>query len=463
MKLSFHGAAGGVTGSCHLLEVGGRRILIDCGLFQGRREIEEENREPFGFAPASLDAVLLTHAHLDHCGRLPLLVQEGFAGPVITTAASLELVRLVLLDAAHLQEEEAERNRRRAQRRGRDTRGIEPLYTVVDAMASFDAFARPVGYKQPFELVPGVTATFFDAGHILGSASILLEIVENGRKRRLVFSGDIGNLGRPILRPPEAPPAADVVVMETTYGGRLHKTVEASRHELYDAVRRIHRRGGNVVIPTFALERAQEVLYFLRQGLAEGELRQPLQVFLDSPMAISATNVFRRHPEAFDNEAARLFADGEDPFVFEGLKMTREAADSRLINEVRHGAVVMAGSGMCVGGRVRHHLRRNLWRPESGVVFVGYASHETLAGRIIDGAREVTLFGETIPVAAEIVTIGGFSAHADQAELLAWREQAGRPELTILVHGDPDASEAFAAELAGAETIIPQLHDTLEL
>ncbi len=256
MRISFHGAAGGVTGSCHLLETGGHRILIDCGLFQGRREIEEENREPLGFDPATVDVVLLTHAHLDHCGRLPLLVEQGFRGRIITTAASLELARLVLLDAAHLQEEEAEHKQARARRQGKDPAAFQPLYTTVDAMASFDSFDRPVGYDQPFEPVPGVTATFCDAGHILGSASVLLEVVENGARKRLLFSGDIGNTGRPILREPCLPPPADVVVMETTYGARRHKQVEISRQELYDAINATLARGGNVVIPTFALERS---------------------------------------------------------------------------------------------------------------------------------------------------------------------------------------------------------------
>ncbi len=426
MRISFHGAAGGVTGSCHLLETGGHRILIDCGLFQGRREIEEENREPLGFDPATVDVVLLTHAHLDHCGRLPLLVEQGFRGRIITTAASLELARLVLLDAAHLQEEEAEHKQARARRQGKDPAAFQPLYTTVDAMASFDSFDRPVGYDQPFEPVPGVTATFCDAGHILGSASVLLEVVENGARKRLLFSGDIGNTGRPILREPCLPPPADVVVMETTYGARRHKQVEISRQELYDAINATLARGGNVVIPTFALERSQEVLYFLRQGLEEGALKRPLQAYLDSPMAISATNVFRRHPECYDAETARLFAGGKDPFVFEGLKMTRETAQSRAINQVRHGAVTMAGSGMCTGGRVRHHLRHRAGTGRGSGCRVARRGRCRRAGpRSRSVARERTMRGSRRPTPPWIAAFGLLPARLPTGSLpLPSREPA---------------------------------------
>jgi len=461
MKLSFHGADRGVTGSCHLVECAGRRILIDCGLYQGGRELAEENAEPFGFDPAAIDFVLLTHAHLDHCGRLPLLVHRGFQGEIITTAASRELARLVLLDAGHLQEEEARYHSRR-HRHGKHA-GDTPLYTVLDALNSLEYFGRTAVYGKPLVLAPGIHATYFDAGHILGSASILLELEENRHKRRVLFSGDLGNAGRPILRGPAAPPAAEDVVMETTYGDRLHKPLPPSVEELMTAVSDTFKRGGNVIIPTFALERAQEILYFLREGIESGRLPRGMQVFLDSPMAISATKIFERHPECYDGDAKELFREGRDPFQMPGLHFTRETAESIAINRISGGAVIMAGSGMCTGGRVRHHLMNNLGRADCSIVFVGYAARGTLARRIIDGARQVTIFHENIPVNAHVHTINGFSAHADQAELLAWHKQTGVPERTFLVHGEEETMRHFAARLAKTRVEMPVLHQEFDL
>jgi metallo-beta-lactamase family protein len=462
MKLSFHGADRGVTGSCHLVECAGRRILIDCGLYQGGRELDEENAEPFGFDPAGIDFVLLTHAHLDHCGRLPLLVQRGFRGEIITTAASRELARLVLLDAGHLQEEEA-RYRSHRHRHGKHAEDVSPLYSLLDALNSLEYFGRTAVYREPLPLAPGVRATYFDAGHILGSASILLELEETGHKRRVLFSGDLGNAGRPILRGPATPPPADVVVMETTYGDRLHKPLKPSVEELMTAVSEAFQRGGNVIIPTFALERAQEILFFLREGIESGRLPGGMQVFLDSPMAISATKIFEHHPECYNGEAKELFREGRDPFHMPGLHFTRETAESIAINRITGGAVIMAGSGMCTGGRVRHHLMNNLGRADCSVVFVGYAAMGTLARRIIDGARQVTIFRENVPVNAHVYTINGFSAHADQAELLAWHKRTGAPERTFLVHGEEETMRHFAAHLANTRVEMPVLNQQFEL
>lgn len=460
MKLSFHGADRNVTGSCHLLEAQGKRVLIDCGMFQGSRELDEENAEDFGFDPRSIDLLLLTHAHLDHCGRIPLLVKRGFRGEIITTAATRELTRVVLLDSAHLQEEEAERHNRHANRRG-DSQS-EPLYTTLDALNAMDAFGRTATYGQAIELAPGLVATFFDAGHILGSASIRIEQTAAGTRRSVIFSGDLGNSGRAVLRDPQLPPRADAVVMETTYGDRLHKPVDASIAELFEAIGDTLHRGGNVIIPTFALERAQELLYSLREGIETAKLPGSLQVFLDSPMAISATEIFRRHPECYSDEINALFRRGKDPFSLPGLHFTREAAESMALNRLTGGAVIMAGSGMATGGRVRHHLRHNLWRRESSVVFVGYAARGTLARLLIDGAKTVKLFGEEIPVHAKLHTINGFSAHADQRELLAWHQALG-PEQTILVHGDPDSMDAFATKLTSTRVHRPSQGDVLEI
>lgn len=463
MKLSFHGADRDVTGSCHLLECAGKRILIDCGLFQGSHELTQDNADDFGFEPAGIDYVLLTHAHLDHCGRLPLLVKRGFQGEIITTAATRELTRVVLLDAAHLQEEEALRNtRRRSRRNGRNGTDLEqPLYTMLDAMNTFDYFGRKAVYGQSVTLAPGLSAVYYDAGHILGSASIRIDYRAPGQSRSIVYSGDLGNRGRPLLRDPVPPPHADIVVMETTYGDRLHRSLPASVDELYAAISDAFQRGGNVIIPTFALERAQEVLFYLREGIEQHKLPGSMQVFLDSPMAISATEVFNRHPECFDEESTALLRSGRDLFALPGLHMTRDTTESMALNRVSGGAVIMAGAGMCTGGRVRHHLKHNLWRRDASVIFVGYAASGTLARRIIDGAKYVTLFGEEIPVRAKIHTINGFSAHADRDELLNWH-RAIKPDTTFLVHGDETVMDSFKKLLPG-RVELPQRNEVFEL
>ena len=463
MRLSFHGAAQGVTGSCHLFECNGTRILVDCGFYQGGRELKEDNADDFGFDAASVDYLLLTHAHLDHCGRVPLLVNRGFQGEIITTAASRELARLIMLDAAGLQEEEARYLNRRARKRGKSSNVIEPLYTTLDALNALEYFGRTAVYSQPLQLSPEIKVTFINAGHILGSACLLLEVKEGGRQRSLLFSGDLGLSDRPILRDPDKPPPVDVVVMETTYGDRQHKQLQPSIEELYLAINETMQRGGNVIIPTFALERAQELLFYLHAGKTQGVLPPFLQVFLDSPMAISATEIFRRYPECYDEETAELFASGHDPFRFSGLHFSRETAESMAINQVSNGAVIMAGSGMCTGGRVRHHLKHHLGREHSSVVFVGYAARGTLARRIVDGAKSVTIYGDDYPVRAQIHTIGGFSAHAGQSELLAWHKHTGNPETTFLVHGEKDSMASFARLLKNTRVEMPELHQAFEL
>jgi metallo-beta-lactamase family protein len=462
VRLSFHGADRDVTGSCHLIGCAGRRVLIDCGLHQGSRELDEENAEPFGFDPAAIDYVLLTHAHLDHCGRLPLLIKRGFSGEIITTSASRELSRLVMLDTAHLQEEEARYQARKAARRGNRHVADAPLYSVLDALNTFDHYGRTAAYGQPIDLAPGLRATFLDAGHILGSACIFLELEELSHRCSVLFSGDLGNAGRPLLRDPATPPPADVVIMETTYGDRLHKPFAPSVEELYAAVNDSFQRGGNVIIPTFALERAQELLFFLHEGIDKRRLTRSAQVFLDSPMAISATEIFERHPECYEARTAELFREGRDPFRLPGLHFVRETAASIALNNIRGGAIIMAGSGMCTGGRVRHHLKHNLWRDDCSVIFVGFAAKGTLARQIIDGAKEVTIFGEQIPVKAHIHTINGFSAHADQAELIAWHRQT-RAKRTFLVHGEEGTMGQFAAKLAGTHVEMPKLGQLYEL
>jgi metallo-beta-lactamase family protein len=459
VKLSFHGAAHEVTGSCHLVKCCGRKILIDCGMFQGERELHEDNAAPFGFEPAEIDVVLLTHAHLDHCGRLPLLVKRGFRGEIIATAASRDLARLVMLDSAHLHEEEA----RHHHRHGRHGGPHEALYDTMDALDAIDRFGRNATYLKPIELFPGITATFFDAGHILGSASIRLDLDEDGNRHKLLFSGDLGPNDRPLLNDPAPPDDADIVVMETTYGDRDHRDLDTSVSEFTAAIRHADRRGGNVVIPTFALERTQELLWFLREGMEAGKIRKTLQVFLDSPMAISATRLFDRHPEAMRPELASLIRSGRDPFRLPDLHFTREAAESIALNRIRSGAVIMAGSGMCTGGRVRHHLRHNLAHADCSVIFVGYAAAGTLARIIIDGAKTVKLFGDEIPVRARIHTINGFSAHAGASDLKRWHARTGSPKKTFLVHGEKRGMEAFARSLTATTVEMPRMHRSYEL
>ena len=462
MKLEFHGADQNVTGSCHLFEAAGKKILIDCGLYQGSREIDEENAEPFGFDPASIDYLLLTHAHLDHCGRIPLLVKQGFTGEIITTAASCEIARVILLDSAHLQEGEARYKSKKASRRGHKNK-IEPLYNKLDVLNCFGFFGRTAKYNQPLVITEGIQATFIDAGHILGSAAIVLNVEHKGQQRKILFSGDLGYNGRAIIKNPATPPHADIVIMETTYGDRLHKSLEPTLEEFYTTINKTIARGGNVIIPSFALERAQELLYYLREGIENSLLPPYLPVFLDSPMAISATQIFERHAECFDKETYAIFKSGQDPFMFSGLHFTRETADSMAINNVAGGAVIIAGSGMCTGGRIKHHLKHNLWNRNNSIIFVGYAAYGTLARQIVDGAKEVKVFGEEIPVNADVITIGGFSAHADQAELLAWHRQTGQPKTTFLVHGDKEVMPVFAKKLHNTQVEIPELHQQYDL
>jgi len=463
MKISFHGATRDVTGSCHLLHCCGKKLLIDCGLYQGGKDLEEENKVEFGFDPGDIDFLLLTHAHLDHCGRIPLLSRRGFQGEIISTAASRELARLIMLDSAGLNEEEARYQTRKSRRRGNHPKEFEPLYTTLDALNSLDNFGRVAQYNKPIDVCPGVRATFLDAGHILGSANIFLEVEENGKRTTILFSGDVGNYHRPILRDPSPPPKADYVVMETTYGDRAHKTLKPSVEELYDAINDTFDRGGNVIIPSFALERSQEILFYLREGIEQKRIMRMTQVFLDSPMAISATAIFLRHPECYDEHTSELFREGRDPFNLPGLHFTRQTEDSIAINRISGGAIIIAGSGMCTGGRVRHHLKHHLWRRDSSIVFVGFAAIGTLGRSLIDGAKKVNIFGETISVNAKIHTINGFSAHADQAELLNWHKQTGNPKTTFLVHGEEDVMKTFSGLLSNRNVEMPVKNQVYEL
>ncbi|HZL59543.1 MAG TPA: MBL fold metallo-hydrolase [Stellaceae bacterium] len=467
MRLSFHGADRDVTGSCHLLEVAGKRVLIDCGMLQGSRELDEDNAKPFGFDAKSIDVLLLTHAHLDHCGRIPLLFKQGFHGEVIATAGTRELAKLVILDAAHLQDEDVRRHAHDTEHHAAPGISLRPprppLYSLVDATNSLGLFKRTAEYDKPVAVAPGITATYYNAGHILGSASILVEAQDAGQRKSVLFSGDIGNRGRPLLVPPVTPQQADFVVMESTYGDRAHRPIDQSIEELLRTITDTFAHGGNVVIPTFALERAQELLFFMKRGVADNRLPAKMPVFLDSPMAISADEIFARHPECLKPEIAAMIAGGDNPFAVPGLRCTRDRADSIAINAVKSGAVIMAGSGMATGGRVRHHLLHNLARPESSIIFVGYAASGTPARLIIDGAKKISLFGESVAVRAGIHTLNGFSAHADQPELVTWHDAIQGKRTTFIVHGEEKAMAALAPLLRNTKVEIPTLHSSYEL
>ncbi len=442
IRLTFLGAARGVTGSCYLIEAGSTRFLVDCGLYQ-EREFLGRNWAPFPFPAESIDCVLLTHAHLDHCGLLPKLVSEGFRGPIYGMAATNEIAEIILLDAAQLQEEDAEFKRKRHQKENRKGPYPEvPLYTVDDARACFPHFSS-IKYEKPFNIGKGIQATFFDAGHVLGSSMITVKISQNREERTILFSGDVGRWGKPILQDPTLFEAADYVLVESTYGDRLSEPSNESANKLADTINATVKSGGNIVIPSFALERSQEILYFLNKFLIEGHI-PPLVVFVDSPMAMSINQVFEHHPELFDEEMTKFMQRGS-PFGFRGLNLSRTASESKAINQIKGTAIIVAGSGMCTGGRIKHHLVTNISRPESTILFVGYQAEGTLGRIIVDGAKEVRIFGQNYPVKASIVQIDGFSAHADRDELIKWLSSLRRPPRHLFVtHGESSVSQYFA-------------------
>ena len=444
MQIQFHGAAGGeVTGSCHLVEIAGRRVLLDCGMIQGSREAEARNLAPFDFDAAAIDALVLSHAHIDHIGRVPLLVKRGFRGSIWAQQATCDLLPVMLLDAASLAEQSAERaNRDRADGEPE----VEPLYTREDVEAARKRL-RPLPYHELHEILPGVGVRLHDAGHILGSS--IVELREEGAApRTLVFSGDIGMKGSPILRDPEPPPRADLLLMESTYGDRNHKERLATVAELGRIFAEAHDDGGNVVIPAFAVGRSQELLYWFAAHYADWNLAH-WRVFLDSPMAAKVMAVYDRHEELFDAEAAKVWRGRIRPFALPNLHVAESVDDSKAINRLRGGAIIVAGSGMANGGRVRHHLANNLAQRGAHVIFVGYQARGTLGRLLVDGVKRVRLFGEEIEVRARIHTVGGLSAHADQRGLLDWYGSGASRPPVVLVHGENPARDVLASELTG--------------
>jgi metallo-beta-lactamase family protein len=458
MKLEFFGAAAEVTGSCHVLHVGEHTVLLDCGLIQGGRKDEERNHDPFPFDASKIDAVVLSHAHLDHCGRLPLLVKRGFRGPVYAQEASCELVAILLADAAHLAERDAEYRSRKTGKK------VKPLYTVAEGERVIRQM-HPRKYREVFEVVKGVKVRFRDAGHILGSCSVEVWLKENDLERKIVFSGDLGQYDTPILKDPEAIDRADLVLMESTYGDRRHRDREQTIAELGEILTSERSRRGNILIPAFAIGRSQEIMYQLGKHYEEWGLER-FRIYLDSPMAIEASKVYWENTQHYDEEATRLRLENGGMPLLPNLKLSRRPEESMAINRIRSGAIVIAGSGMCNGGRIIHHLKHNLEREETQVLITGYQANGSLGRRLVNREETVQIYGRTIPVRAAIHTIGGLSAHGDQDDLARWYECMENRPPVYLVHGETEAQENFRkylSERCGAAVHLPKPGDILDL
>lgn len=442
MKLHFFGAAGEVTGSCFLVEGANARFLVDCGMIQGGREAPARNRKPFDFDPESIDFVLLTHAHIDHSGLLPKLTRAGFRGSIFATHATTDLLGVMLPDSGHIQEYESEREARR-----RGGRAVPPLYTVADAEACLEQ-VEGVEYDRELAPHPAVRVCFREAGHILGSAILEIWVREVGRTTKLVFTGDLGQPGRPILRDPETIGEADILVMESTYGDREHAQLAATEEEMIAIVERtLYERGGNVIMPAFAVGRTQQVIYLLHQMVRQERLRAPM-IFVDSPMATAATRITRAHMELFDAQARELAEWHASKSGLPQLHFTASVEESKALNLIRSGAIIISASGMCEAGRIRHHLFHNLRRRECAVMMPGFQAQGTLGRRLVDGASRVRLFGEDIPVRAAIHRVDGLSAHADRTALLKWAGAFQTPPAhTFLVHGENAAAQALKEDL----------------
>ena len=465
IKITFLGADQNVTGSRHLVEFNGFKFLVDCGLFQ-ERILKARDWLPFPVNPHDIDAVLLTHAHLDHCGYLPKLVKEGFNNSIYCTGATADITGIMLMDAAHLQMQDAENKKKRHVRDGHKGPHPElPLYTIEDAQAAVSHFT-PVPYKQTIQLAKGISFTCYDAGHVLGAAMIEVKIEQNGDERILLFSGDIGRPNKPILNDPTVFSEADYILTESTYGDRELDPPAAMYPELIDVINSTVEAGGNIVIPSFALERSQDILYYLSLALDAKKIK-PIQVLLDSPMAVDITNIFCRHADLFDDEMKALLKADKSPFSFAGLKCMTSIEDSKSINNIKEPSIIISGAGMCNGGRIKYHLIQNITRPESTILFVGYQAVDTLGRQITDGATEVRILGQNYPVKAKIVKLNGFSSHADKNELLAWISGLKRPPRQVfVVHGEESAANTYAETIRqnkGWKVAVPKYLDEIVL
>jgi metallo-beta-lactamase family protein len=468
MKIQFHGASREVTGSCYILESGGVRFLVDCGMFQGGREARDKNHAAFEFNPRDIDFVLLTHAHIDHSGMLPRLVADGFSGPIYTTHATAELLEIMLRDSAHIQEKEADWGQYARERNSRKAREeeIKPLYTVLEAETCLGQI-HAVSYDTELSPHAAVRCKFRDAGHILGSAIIEVWVDDAGQSQKLVFSGDLGNVGQPILQDPTIIEAADVLLIESTYGDRLHKNIDQTTDELVHAITdTLKRKGGNVIVPAFTVGRTQEILYLLYDLTRQGRLHD-LNIYVDSPMATSATQITMKHIELMDTEARGLMQWLRQGKNVPRVQFTETVQDSMALNQIKGGAIIISASGMCDAGRIKHHLRYNLGRPECTVLITGFQAGGTLGRRLVDGAKIVRIFGQDIPVRADLYTINGLSAHADQAGLLSWLGHFKKPPRhTFIVHGEENVAFGFADMIRQHwrwHVEVPGYRDTFEL
>ena len=468
MHITFNGAVQTVTGSQHLITLNGQKILLECGLYQGKREEARARNREFSFDPAEVDVLVLSHAHIDHSGNIPNLVRRGFRGKIVCTSATVDLCNAMLLDSGHIQEMDVAYVNKHRQQRGEPP--VEPIYTQEDAARSLKYF-QGIEYDEPYLLGPGITLTLHDAGHLLGSAIVVLDFAEdNGRpSRRLVFSGDLGRTEVPILRDPTLIEEADILLIESTYGSRTHPPIEDSAKELEKTIRRTYERNGKVIIPAFAVERTQLLVYLLNNLYNQGNLPD-LPVFVDSPLAVNATEVFRRHPDCFDQETRdHILRDPEgDIFSFKMLTYVRDVEESKALNVRQGPCVIISASGMAEAGRIQHHLKNNIEDPRNTVLIVGWQAPNTLGRRLVERQPVVRIFGMEYQLEAEVVTLNGFSGHADQPGLLQWvKAFKKRPEQVFVVHGDPEAAQVFADrlrhDLGYPRVLIPTLHQTVEV
>ena len=470
MNIRFLGAVKGVTGSSHLIQFNDKKILLDCGMYQGRDE--DLNLEEFEVNPANIDYLFLSHSHIDHSGRIPLLVKKGFKGTIFCSKPTYDLCEIMLVDSAHIQETEAEWKNKKAMRQGKKL--VEPMYTQSDAMESFQYF-KPVQYDQIINIDEGLTVKFNDAGHILGSSILEMWFNDGKENVKLVYSGDIGMDEKPMLKDPTVIEKADYVIMEATYGDRVHDDIAQRTEELINIILKTTKRGGSVIIPSFAVGRTQELIYELNKyydshldkiGTRENELKK-IPVYIDSPLATKATEIFKRNANVFDSEARNYIMSGDNPLEFENLHFTQSADESKALNFSLEPKIIISASGMCEAGRIKHHLKHNLWRKEASIVFVGYQAEGTLGRRILDGEKIVKLFGEAINIKAEIHNVEGFSGHADKPALLNWLKGfKEKPKSVFIVHGEQEAKLNFSKEVKetmGIDCIVPEYNVVYEI